>query len=89
MKVVNTGNSYRVYDDTLKTFESFPAQTYKVCFSMQSGFYAEKYQDIENNEKIYGRQDRKRQGGIGVRKRRVRHARQKIAPEKHQGRRRS
>ena len=59
MKVINTGNTYRVYDDNLKTFDAFPAQTYKISFSKQTGFFAEKYQDIENKEKIYGVVDAK------------------------------
>lgn len=64
MKVISTGNSYRVYDDNLKTYESFPAQVYKICFSMQSGFFAEKYQDIVNKEKTYGVVDEKAQKAI-------------------------
>lgn len=59
MKVINTGNTYRVYDDNLKTFDAFPAQIYKISFSMQTGFFAEKYQEIENKEKVYGVVDQK------------------------------
>lgn len=55
MRVINTGNTYRIYDDSLKTFEKLPSQIFVVRFSNMSGFYLEKYQDIEIKEpKIYG-----------------------------------
>ena len=54
MKVVSVGNEYRIYDDTLKTMDKFPTMNYIVRFSPKSGFYLEKYSDIEINEKIYG-----------------------------------
>lgn len=54
MKVVSVGNEYRIYDDTLKTMEKFPAMNYIVRFSQDSGFYLEKYSEIEINEKVYG-----------------------------------
>ena len=54
MKVVNTGNSYHIYDNNLNTYDKFPAQVYKICFSVRSGFSIEKYHDIEIKEKIYG-----------------------------------
>lgn len=54
MRIINTGNTYRTYDDSLKTFEKLPALTYIVRFSQMSGFYLEKYADIEIKEKVYG-----------------------------------
>ncbi len=54
MKVINTGNIYRVYDDTMQTFEKFPVKVYKIGFSPQSGFFVEGYQDIETKDKVYG-----------------------------------
>lgn len=54
MKVVNTGNTYRIYNNSLKTFDQLPAQTYTVCFHPQQGFWLEKFSDLEVNEKIYG-----------------------------------
>ena len=47
MKVVSVGNEYRIYDDTLKTMDKFPTMNYIVRFSPKSGFYLEKYSDIE------------------------------------------
>lgn len=55
MKVVNTGNTYQIYDNTLKTYDALPAQAYIVRFSKNSGFFLEKSNDIEIKEtKIYG-----------------------------------
>ena len=54
MKIVNTGNIFHLYDDSLKTFDQLPAQVYHVGFSKQTGFFLETFNDIEVNEKIYG-----------------------------------
>ena len=54
MKIVNTGNIYRIYDDNLRTYDQLPPQTYIVRFSEFSGFYLELKEDIKVNEKIYG-----------------------------------
>lgn len=57
--IVNTGDIYRIFDDSLKTFDKLPANTYRVGFSTLQGFYLEKREDIEVNEKIYGVHDKK------------------------------
>ena len=54
MKIVNTGNIYRVYDDSLKTYDELPAGTYTVCFDKMTGFFMERKNDIKITEKIYG-----------------------------------
>ena len=54
MKVINTGNDFHIYDDNMKTYDAFPAQMYKICFTQMGGFYCEKFHDVEINEKIYG-----------------------------------
>lgn len=54
MRVVNTGNTYRIYNNSLRTFDQLPAQAYGVCFHPQQGFWLEKFSDLEVNEKIYG-----------------------------------
>lgn len=54
MRVINTGNMYRIYDDSLVTLEKFPAKNYVVRFDPKSGFYLEDYSDIIINEKVYG-----------------------------------
>ena len=54
MKIVNTGNIFHLYDDSLKTFDKLPAQVYSVGFSQQTGFFLQTFNNIEVNEKIYG-----------------------------------
>ncbi len=55
MKVIGTGNTYEVFDNTLQVYDQLPPQTYIVRFSKTRGFYMEKYVDIEaNEEKVYG-----------------------------------
>lgn len=54
MKAINTGNTYKIYDDSLVTFDKLPAQNYVVRFCKMTGFYLEKYSNIEIKEKVYG-----------------------------------
>lgn len=55
MKAISTGNTYEIFDDSLKTYDKLPTQTYVVRFSKTRGFYLEKYTDIEIKEnKVYG-----------------------------------
>jgi len=54
MKVINTGNTYRIYDDTLKTFDQMPVRAYEVCFDMNSGFFLTGRDDVAVIEKVYG-----------------------------------
>lgn len=55
MKAISTGNTYSIYDDSLKTYDALPAQVYSIRFSKMTGFFLEKHADIEISEdKIYG-----------------------------------
>lgn len=54
MKVVNTGNRYMMYDDSLRTFDKIPAGTYTLCCEKFTGFFLKSKQDMEVKEKIYG-----------------------------------
>lgn len=55
MKAISIGRRYEIYDDSLKTYDELPAQTYIVKFSKMSGFYLEEYSEFEIKEdKIYG-----------------------------------
>lgn len=55
MKVVNTGNRYILYDDTLRTYDKIPAGTYVVCFDQFSGFFLRTKPDMQITEKVYGK----------------------------------
>lgn len=55
MKAISYGNSYEIFDDTMKTYDILPVQNYIVRFNQNKGFYLEKYPDFEIREsKIYG-----------------------------------
>lgn len=55
MRVINSGNIYEVFDDSLRTYDSFPAQTYIIRFSNMKGFYLEEHPNSYSiGEKVYG-----------------------------------
>lgn len=55
MNVVNSGNTYQIYGDALKTYKQLPLGTYEVCFHKMMGFSLSLRDDLEvNEEKIYG-----------------------------------
>lgn len=54
MQVLNTGTTYRIYDESMKAFNSLPSAVYKVSFSPMMGYSLIKSDPIEINEKIYG-----------------------------------
>ena len=54
MRIVNTGSNFKIYDNSLKTFDSLPIQSYIVRYDKMSGFFLESYPNIEITEKIYG-----------------------------------
>lgn len=55
MEIVNTGSTYRVYDESLKTYDKLPPQVYSIGCSSMSGFYLEKHPNLTiGEEKIYG-----------------------------------
>lgn len=54
MKVINTGSNYSFYGDEVKTYDTLPSIAYTVEFSEKSGFYLERFSDINVKEKIYG-----------------------------------
>lgn len=53
--VIGIGNTYRVYDSAVVTYEQLPVATYRIDFSPQSGFSLDKVADLEvGDEKLYG-----------------------------------
>lgn len=55
MNIINVGDIYTIYGDGVKTHKELPAQTYRVEFSKNSGFFLQSISDFENKEeKIYG-----------------------------------
>ena len=33
MRVIKTGNTYRIYNNSMETYNELPAQSYQVCFN--------------------------------------------------------
>ena len=66
MKAVKIGNQYRIYDETIETFDELPAGVYSVCFHEMSGFWLESRKGFEINEKVYGVHPDKVQKVIGA-----------------------
>lgn len=54
MKIISTGAGYKIYDNSLKTYDQLPAQAYSVAFDQQTGFSLVEYSDIQIKEKTYG-----------------------------------
>lgn len=55
MKIISTGMKYNVYPDDLKSYDRLPADYYVVRFSINAGFFLEKYSEFQMTEsKIYG-----------------------------------
>lgn len=54
MKIIKTGNTYRVYEDGLESFDALPAKTYIVRFEKNSGFFLEGHSKLAVNERLYG-----------------------------------
>lgn len=56
MKAISQGgNTYDIFDDSLRVYDQLPAQSYVVRFSEKRGFYLSKYVEMEITEsKVYG-----------------------------------
>lgn len=60
MKVINQGNTYRIFEDDISITSMLRPQTYIIRFNNRQGFYLENHIDIVINEsKIYGSLDTK------------------------------
>ena len=54
MKIINSGNSYKIHGDDLIIYEKLPAQVYTIETAPMMGVWLEKAPDIAVSEKIYG-----------------------------------
>lgn len=54
MKAIQTGTTFKIYDDGLIIHDQLPSQVYQINFNPLTGPFLSKYSDIEVNEKIYG-----------------------------------
>ena len=65
MRAINSGNDYRVYDNSVKLFNGLPAQIYGIRFDPMKGYSLCKYSDIAINEKVYGVHEAKVNKALG------------------------
>lgn len=55
MRVVNNGNRYDLYNNSINTYDKLPTQVYSVGFDKMTGLFLEKSDDINVSEKVYGK----------------------------------
>lgn len=54
MRAINSGNTYHIYDNSVKLHNGLPAQVYGINFDPMQGYSLFLHPDIEINEKVYG-----------------------------------
>lgn len=54
MKAISIGEKFQVYGDSLRAYDSIPANTYNVRFDEMTGFYLKVRSKLAVKEKIYG-----------------------------------
>lgn len=54
MRAINSGNTYHIYDNSVRLHNGLPAQIYGINFDPMQGFSLYRHPDIEIGEKIYG-----------------------------------
>lgn len=59
MKAIQSGNMFRIYDNSMKTYDLLPANAYLVNFNKEQGFFLTLYSDINIKEKVYGVHEKK------------------------------
>lgn len=58
--IISTGNTFRVYDDSVVTHSVLPPLTYRVVFSELTGYSLEKIEDLTvGSETIYGNHEKR------------------------------
>ncbi len=59
MKTIQSGNSFRIYDNSMSVYDRLPAKVYSINFEQNAGFSLSLCPDIIINEKIYGEHEEK------------------------------
>lgn len=54
MNIINSGDDYQIYTDSVKTYAELPGGTYTVMFSEMSGYSLQYRKNLKVSEKVYG-----------------------------------
>ena len=59
MRVIQNGDVYNLYDNSVKAYDRLPPKTYTLEYDRMTGCYLMEHSDLALSEKVYGEQESK------------------------------